>query len=67
MIGYFLILLVGVSLSLMGGGGSILAVPILVYFFGVSAVNATAYSLFIVGIASGVGAYNKWQKKLDRL
>jgi uncharacterized membrane protein YfcA len=64
MIGYFLILLVGVSLSLMGGGGSILAVPILVYFFGVSAVNATAYSLFIVGIASGVGAYKKWQKNL---
>ena len=47
---YFLALLVGIVLGLIGGGGSILTVPILVYVMDVSPVTATAYSLFIVGI-----------------
>lgn len=42
-------LLIGLSLGLLGGGGSILTLPVLVYLFGVSTVDATAYSLFIVG------------------
>lgn len=54
--GYLLALLIGVVLGLIGGGGSILTVPVLVYVLGVTPVLATAYSLFIVGIASLVGA-----------
>lgn len=46
----------GVSLGLIGGGGSILTVPILVYLFATDAVLATAYSLFIVGLTSLVGS-----------
>lgn len=45
----------GGVLGLLGGGGSILTVPILVYLFGIEAVLATGYSLFIVGCAALVG------------
>ncbi|MFN5846041.1 MAG: TSUP family transporter, partial [Flavobacteriia bacterium] len=55
MIGYLLAVLVGVSLGLIGSGGSILTVPILVYIMGVEPVLATAYSLFIVGSTALVG------------
>jgi uncharacterized membrane protein YfcA len=54
--GYLLSVVIGISLGLIGGGGSILTVPILVYLFGISATLATGYSLFIVGITSFVGA-----------
>jgi uncharacterized membrane protein YfcA len=43
------------ALGLIGGGGSILTVPVLVYLFSVQPVVATAYSLFIVGLTSAVG------------
>jgi len=56
MIGFLLAALMGVVLGLLGGGGSILTVPILVYFFNISATLATAYSLFVVGITSLIGA-----------
>tara|TARA_B100000378_G_scaffold235835_1_gene202425 strand:+ start:153 stop:923 length:771 start_codon:yes stop_codon:yes gene_type:complete len=49
-------MIIGVSLGLIGSGGSILTVPLLVYFFGLDAVLATAYSLFIVGVSSAIGA-----------
>ncbi len=49
-------ILMGVTLGLIGGGGSILTVPILVYMFSVDAVLATAYSLFIVGFTSLIGS-----------
>jgi hypothetical protein len=55
-IGYFGALLMGLSLGLIGGGGSILTVPILVYLFSIQAVLATSYSLFIVGFTSVVGS-----------
>lgn len=55
-LGYMSAILVGISLGLIGGGGSILTVPALVYLFDVSAVHATAYSLFIVGLTSLYGA-----------
>lgn len=55
--GYFGALLAGLSLGLIGGGGSILIVPILVYIFAISPVLSTAYSLFIVGLASLIGSY----------
>ncbi|MEL7010935.1 MAG: sulfite exporter TauE/SafE family protein [Cyanobacteria bacterium J06648_1] len=53
--GHLLALLIGLSLGLIGGGGSILAVPILVYILGLNAKTAIAMSLAIVGIVSLIG------------
>ncbi len=64
LIGYLAAVLIGISLGLIGGGGSILMVPILVYIFGINPVIATSYSLFIVGLAALVGAYNNYRKGL---
>lgn len=55
-IGYLSSILIGVSLGLIGSGGSILTVPVLVYLFSVDVVMATAYSLFIVGFTSAIGS-----------
>ena len=55
-LGFILAALIGVSLSLIGGGGSILTVPILVYIMDVNPILSTSYSLFIVGSCSMVGA-----------
>lgn len=55
-IGYIGAIIMGLSLGLIGGGGSILTVPILVYLFHIDAVLATAYSLFIVGLTSLIGS-----------
>lgn len=54
--GMFAFLGMGLTLGLIGGGGSILTVPILVYLLGMSALPATAYSLLIVGVTALVGA-----------
>ncbi|HRQ52272.1 MAG TPA: TSUP family transporter, partial [Agriterribacter sp.] len=54
--------LIGISLGLVGGGGSILTVPLLVYLFGLSPVIAVSYSLFIVGITSLFGALDHFRK-----
>lgn len=62
--GYVASLIIGISLGLIGGGGSILTVPVLVYLFGVDPVLATAYSLFIVGGTSLVGAFPKYKEGL---
>lgn len=62
--GYFAAALIGLSLGLIGGGGSILTVPVLVYLFGIDAVTATAYSLFVVGATSLVGAFPKYKEGL---
>lgn len=56
--GYVGAVLMGLTLGLIGGGGSILTVPILVYLFSVDAVLATAYSLFIVGFTSLIGSFS---------
>jgi uncharacterized membrane protein YfcA len=61
---YFLALFIGISLGLTGGGGSILTVPVLVYSAKIEPLVATAYSLFIVGLTSLVGAGNYYKKKL---
>jgi uncharacterized membrane protein YfcA len=61
-LGYFASLIIGLSLGLIGGGGSILTVPVLVYLFGVNPVLATAYSLFIVGASSLFGAFPKYKQ-----
>lgn len=57
-IGYIGAILMGLSLGLIGGGGSILTVPILVYLFQMDPVLSTAYSLFIVGLTSLVGSFS---------
>ena len=60
--GYLASLFIGVSLGLVGGGGSILTVPVLVYLSAVSPTLAISYSLFIVGITSLAGAFNNYRK-----
>lgn len=57
-------MLVGISLGVLGSGGSILTVPIMVYLFGVNAVDATGYSLFVVGTASLIGAIKYINREL---
>ena len=65
-LGYALAVLVGISLGLIGSGGSILTVPILVYVMSVNPVLATAYSLFIVGSTALVGGIQSaMQKRVD--
>lgn len=54
--GYVASLAMGITLGLMGGGGSILTVPILVYLFALSPLVATGYSLFVVGITALIGS-----------
>jgi uncharacterized membrane protein YfcA len=65
--GYFAAIFIGLSLGIMGGGGSILTVPVLVYLMGVSPVLSTAYSLFVVGATSVVGAAGYFRKGLVSL
>lgn len=62
--GYFSAVLIGVSLGLIGGGGSILTVPVLVYIFNMDAAAATVYSLFVVGLTSAVGSVNYFKRNL---
>ncbi len=63
-LGYFFSIVIGISLGLIGGGGSILTVPVLVYIFKVDAVTATGYSLFIVGLTSAVGTVSYFKNGL---
>lgn len=60
-LGYFASLFIGISLGLIGGGGSILTVPILVYLFNVNPKLATTYSLFIVGLTAAFGAIRHYK------
>ena len=62
LVGYAAAVFIGISLGLIGGGGSILTVPVLVYVLGIDPVLATAYSLFVVGSTSLVS--NWWITKL---
>ena len=63
-LGYIASLFIGIALGLIGGGGSILTVPVLYYLFGVAPVLASAYSLFIVGITSLAGVLPKYRQGL---
>src|SRR5579862_6466691 len=54
--GYCLSIFIGFSLGLIGGGGSILTIPVLVFFFKIDPVLATTYALFIVGITAISGS-----------
>lgn len=60
--GYFAALIIGLSLGLIGGGGSILTIPVLVYLFHIPPTVATGYSLFIVGFSSLAGAWKNWRR-----
>jgi uncharacterized membrane protein YfcA len=62
--GYLFAVIVGITLGLVGSGGSILSVPILVYIMGVEPILATAYSLFIVGTTALFGGIQKAKQKL---
>lgn len=66
-LGYVAALFIGLSLGLIGGGGSILTVPVLVYLIGLNPVISTAYSLFIVGLTSLVGSYKFYKNGLVSL
>ncbi|MBI1836406.1 MAG: sulfite exporter TauE/SafE family protein [Flavobacteriia bacterium] len=58
-IGFIVTVLIGIVLGLVGGGGSILTLPVLNYFFEIPMVQATVYSLFMVAIASGIGVLKR--------
>jgi hypothetical protein len=60
-IGHLLAIAIGISLGLIGGGGSILAVPTLVYVMGVPPKSAIAMSLAIVGTVSLIGVVPHWK------
>lgn len=60
--GFIGALIIGIVLGLIGGGGSILTVPVFVYILGLDPMVATAYSLFVVGTAALVGALRNAQK-----
>lgn len=60
--GYFFAVLIGIILGLIGGGGSILAVPIFTYLFMIDEKLATGYSLFVVGCSALVGGFKQHQK-----
>lgn len=66
-LGYALAVLAGLSLGLIGSGGSILTVPILVYLLSVPPTLATAYSLFVVGTSALFGCSSYWRKGLVSL
>jgi uncharacterized membrane protein YfcA len=60
-IGYLASMIIGLSLGLIGGGGSILAVPVLVYLFKINPEQATSYSLFIVGFTAMIGSFSHYK------
>ena len=62
--GYLAAICIGLILGLLGGGGSILSIPILIYLFHLNAGLVSAYYLFIVGITSLVGAVPKYKNHL---
>jgi len=63
-LGYIASVLIGISLGMVGSGGSILTVPVLVYLMNIDPLLATTSSLFIVGTTSLVGGLRAYSKKL---
>lgn len=63
-LGYIASVLIGISLGLVGSGGSILTVPVLVYLMHVNPLVATASSLFIVGFTSLVGGLRAYARRV---
>ncbi len=67
LLGFLTAIIIGIILGILGGGGSILSVPVLVYLFHLHPTKATAYSLFIVGISSLIGVIPKYRQGLVHL
>ena len=63
-IGYLVSIIAGVLLGLLGGGGSVLTVPLLIYLFGFNVLEATLYSLFIIGVSSLGAAISYLKQRL---
>ena len=61
-IGFVLAFVIGITLGLVGAGGSILTITVLVYILGIPPTMATTYSLFIVGVTSLVGSIDYFRK-----
>ena len=61
-LGFALAALIGLSLGALGGGGSTLTVPILVYVLGMAPKEAIAMSLAVVGTTALVGAASHWRE-----
>ncbi|MBD2179994.1 sulfite exporter TauE/SafE family protein [Planktothrix sp. FACHB-1355] len=61
-IGHLLAVCIGISLGLLGGGGSVLALPILVYVMGIAPKSAIAMTLVIVGSVSLLGVIPHWRR-----
>jgi uncharacterized membrane protein YfcA len=64
LLGYFLAIVVGIILGVLGSGGSILSVPVLVYIMKIEPVLATTYSLFTVGATALIGGIQKAKQNL---
>lgn len=62
-IGYLLFIVIGFLLGLIGGGGSVLGVPVLVYVLGYNAETATGYSLLIVGLSAFIGSFTYLRRR----
>lgn len=62
--GYLASFCIGLILGLIGSGGSILSIPILIYLFSLEIVEATAYSLFIVGVTSLTGTIHRYSRSV---
>jgi uncharacterized protein len=63
LVGYIGVLLMGITLGIIGGGGSIIALPIMVYLFNIEPNEAIVYSLFIIGCTSIFASYNNIKQK----
>ncbi|MEK7433065.1 MAG: sulfite exporter TauE/SafE family protein, partial [Cyanobacteriota bacterium] len=63
-LGYFIAIIIGFIMGIMGAGGAIITIPVLVYLFKIEPVLATSYSLFIVGVNSFFGVLSYNNKKL---
>lgn len=66
-VGYLCAVLVGIFMVLLGGGGSVLTIPIFVYLFAIEPLLATSYSLVIVGVIATVGCYKKFKEQAVNL
>lgn len=62
-IGYLILVLSGITLALIGGGGSLLSTPVMIYFFQMDAAQSTTYALFVVAIGSAYGAFTYTKKR----
>jgi uncharacterized membrane protein YfcA len=51
-LGYIALIFMGITLGLIGAGGSILTIPIMIYLFDIPIMLATSYSLIVVGLTA---------------